>query len=181
MATTPSAAQIAARKTFADMARSGAFKKGATKRKTNPAPKRAAPKRDSGAEIIGRQIAWLVGQGWTFAQAQAMALRLYGAKPTPATLKKAQALAREALNYPDPLRVTKRGVVRTNPVKRVAPPKRKTNPAHSAPTSYAVHRALASGEPGALLGKFPTLAAAKEYAQAYATAHKCAVGIVGKK
>lgn len=199
---TPSAAQIAARKTFADLARSGAF----TKNRKPAAKKKAAPKRRANpvkkpplAHTVGKHIAKLVNEGYPFKQAEAIAIHEYGIHSKPATVKAAQKVARDVLNYPDPLRVTKKGVVRRNPIGRnnqsdpaniqwamrgkPAAKRAKKNPsmpAHRAPSAYAVHKALKSGEPGALLGKFPTLAAAKEYAQAYATAHKCAVGIVGK-
>lgn len=181
-----SAAQIAARKTFADLARSGAFKKrkATVKRKTaakkavkrNPVAKKTAPV----SATIGRKIAKLVEEGYSFKQAEAIAISEYGIHGKLTLIKAAQKHARALLNYPDPLRVTKRGVVRRNPVAK----KRARNPSapgHQAPSRYAVHKALKSGDAGALIGSFPTLAGAKEYAQAYATAHKCAVGIVGKK
>lgn len=160
---TPTAAQMAARKTFSEMAKAGAFKK----RKQNPAKKtRSAP-----VKRLGQNICSWVDDGYPFKQAVAIALKSAEEKFTPRQVTAAEKSARECLNYPDPLRVTKKGVVRRNP----------STPAHRPPSEYAVHRALAAGEQGARLGRFPTLAAAKEYAQAYATAHKCSVGIVGKK
>lgn len=194
MATKPTPAQVAARKTFADMARAGAFKKAkrnpaVKKRAANPA-KKTAP---VGSQRIGSQIAKLVQAGLSLKDATAFVVNNELIKPRAEKLNNAVKYARQLLNYPDPLRVTKSGVVRRNPVGKVAvggpltvmrgAPKR--NPAPhtriAPPSAYAVHRALKSGEPGALLGKFATLALAKEYASAYATAHKCPVGIVGKK
>jgi hypothetical protein len=209
MASTPTPAQLAARKTFADMARSGAFKKrAAPKRKANPQedfsqpaapkgpkgwPKKNPSKAPVGSQRLGTRIARLVHEGYPFKQAEAIAIAEEIIKPRADKLRAALKFARELLNYPEPLRVTKKGVVRRNPIGHVGPagydawainPRRRKNPtlpAHRAPSGYAVHRVLASGEPGATLGKFPSLALAKEYAAAYATAHKCQVGIVGKK
>ncbi len=221
MATKPTPAQLAARKTFADMARSGAFKrkspskkKAAPKRKANPFEDMDLPQQMSRkwvpnpatrmtAQSLGLRIASLVTEGYSFAQAEAITLNELPRKPNAATVKAATKHAREVLNFPDPLRVTKKGVVRRNPVASHVRPKAdtsyragghgsaawqirgvKANPSNttlSRPSMFRVHKALKDGEPGALLGSFPTLAAAKEYASAYATAHKCPVGIVGKK
>lgn len=124
-----SPAQLAAQKTFGDMARARA--KSAKKRAKNPATKTVA--------------------------------------------RKAPARKRNpTLSHAD----VKQGFkLRRAPV-------RKSNPSHTtvvAPARYKVHRVTAGGDPGKLLGTFPTKPGAVEYAQAYARAHKCQVGIVGSR
>jgi hypothetical protein len=117
MATTkrkPSAAQLAARARFAAMAKSGAFKRKATKVKT-AAAKKAAPRKTA-------------------------------AKP-----------ARRA-----------------NPTAAHQHHNRTRHVTH-----YQVHKA-SHGTAGALIATFRNKADAVQYANAYATAHKCPVVIVGK-
>lgn len=176
------AAQIAARKTFADLARSGAFAK-----KRKPAAKKTAAKKRAanpskppvGSMRIGTRIARLVEEGYPFKQAEAIAISEEGIKPRADKLRGALKHARTLLNYPDPLRVTKKGVVRRNPV-AVKRAKNPSMPAHKPVSMFCVYRVKADSSQGALLGKFPTKPAASEYAKAYADAHKCTVGIVGK-
>lgn len=59
--------------------------------------------------------------------------------------------------------------------------RRTLNPAHRAPSGYAVHLVNAYQQPGKLLATFTTKPLAVEYANGYANKHKKAVCIVGKK
>lgn len=210
MATKPTPAQLAARKTFADMARSGGFKKkrkvaakkAVPKRKANPFADMDLPQQTSRtwqpnpatrmtAQSLGLRIAGLVTEGYQFAQAEAIAVNDLPRKPNAATVKAAVKHAREVLNFPDPLRVTKKGVVRRNPVGSNSPTtshqwkmrgvkKNPSAPAHKPATLYVVWKLDAQGEPHYDIAKFRDKSLAVEYAKAYATAHKVPVGITGK-
>ena len=214
---TASPAQIAARKAFVAKVRAGAFKKKAPKRKKNPQEDFAQPaapkgppahrkmnpgKAPVGSQRLGHAIAKLVQAGLSLKDATAFVVENETIKPRADKLKGALKYARELLNYPDPIRVTKKGVVRRNPVKRRRNPelgvdhwdtqaegrgpalsgrrKNPTSPAHRSPSMFCVHHVRADGEPGALIAKFSTKALAVEYAKAFASAHKAQVGIIGK-
>lgn len=207
---TASPAQIAARKAFVAKVRAGAFKKKAPKRKKNPQEDFAQPAAPKGPKAhrkmnplkkmkgsaaalrLGHNICGWVQDGYPFKQALAIALKSANETFTAAQIREGEKLAREFLNFPDPIRVTKKGVVRRNPVSRSTTQKpewkmraapRKKNPSapgHRSPSMFCVHRVKSDGEPGAVIGKFPTKPLAVEYAKAYASAHKAQVGIIGK-
>jgi hypothetical protein len=136
------------------MARAGAFKKRAPKRKKNPYSDMNQPPAPK-------------GPGNVFAKRNPAKKR---AKPR----RKNPELGVDHWDTSPDRRET--------PALRGHPKKRNPSmPAHRAPSMYCVHRVKADGEPGALIAKFATLPLAKEYASAYATAHKAAVGIIGKR
>lgn len=133
MAKKPSPAQVAARKRFAEMARSGVWKrkarKTAARRKANPLTR---VKRGSKSMTTGKT-------------------------PTDRLVKRRAKTARGPAGY------------YANPGHKMA---RK-------PVRYAVHQ-VRNGQPGQLLGEFPTKAGAVEFGQAWANVHKRPILIVGK-
>lgn len=120
----PSAAQIAARERFAELARSGAFK-----RKKNPLTR-------------------------VKSTSPSMAT---GEPPSKRLIRRRKKTARAPAGF------------YANPIE-----------GSRAPARFAVHRATPHGTAGALLGEFPTKAAAVEYGQAVADQKKVRVVIVGK-
>jgi hypothetical protein len=161
----PSAAQLRARKLFAERARSGAFVKSAGKRKPNPLTrvKANSPSMATGDAPSKR----LVKRRKKTAKAPA------GYYANPLTRVKRNSPSMATGKAPSKRLVKRRAKTAKAPAGYYA------NPVHAA-SKFKVYRADRDGKPtGAMLGSFPQKPAAIDYAQAVAKANRCSLVIVG--